>query len=438
LLFFALEPNHLVMKKWIKISIAALVTVVILLLAYDYFVNRKIEKEEALIPPVLEYGIPVDSFDIERVAITRNQTLGTILNARNLSNAQIFELETKAAGVLDLRKIKAGNVLKFFTTSDTLQRMAYMVYEVSPVEYVVFSFGDSIRVVKNQKDVVSIRKKAKGTITTSLWESMVKDSLPTSLVLDLSDIYAWTIDFFALQKGDAFEVIYDELFIDNKSVGVGKIYGARFNHRGESYLAVSYAQDSVEEYWDEAGNNLRKAFLKAPLKFSRISSRFSRSRFHPVLRIYRPHTGVDYAAPSGTPVMSIGDGTVVMKGYSGGGGNSVKIRHNSTYSTGYLHLSAYGKGVYSGARVRQGQIIGYVGRTGYATGPHLDFRVWKNGAAVNPLLVKAPPVEPMKKENIPSYMVHRDSIQAALNGRININDTTVYSGSSAVSAMKNK
>lgn len=423
-------------KKWIKISIASVVAVALSLFAYDYFVNVKIAKEEALIPPVLEYGIPVDSFNIEKVTITRDQTLGTILNARNLTNAQIYELETKAAGVIDLRKIKAGNFLKFFTTSDTTQRIAYMVYEVTPVEYVVFSFGDSIRVVKNQKDVVSIRKKANGTITTSLWETMVKDSLPPSLVLDLSDIYAWTIDFFALQKGDGFEVIYDELYIDNKSVGVGKIYGARFTHRNEPYLAVSYAQDSVDEYWDEKGNNLRKAFLKAPLKFSRISSRFSRSRFHPVLRIYRPHTGVDYAAPTGTPVMSIGDGTVIMKAYSGGGGNSVKIRHNSTYSTGYLHLSAYGKGIHVGARVRQGQIIGYVGRTGYATGPHLDFRVWKNGSAVNPLMVKAPPVEPMKKENIAGYMVYRDSIQAALNGRIEMRDTVVYSGTSAVKAMK--
>jgi len=425
-------------NKWIKISLALVVTTVLSLFAYDYFVNVEIKKEEALIPPVLEYGIPVDSFNIEKVAITRNQTLGTILNARSLSNAQIYELETKAAGIIDLRKIKAGNVLKFFTTSDTLQRIAYMVYEVSPVEYVVFSFGDSIKVVKNQKDVVSIRRKASGTIQTSLWEAMIKDSLPPSLALDLSDIYAWTIDFFAIQKGDGFELIYDELYIDNKSVGVGKIYGARFKHRGEPYLAVAFDQDSVAEYWDEVGNNLRKAFLKAPLKFSRISSRFSRSRFHPVLRIYRPHTGVDYAAPTGTPVMSIGDGTVIGKAYSHGGGNGVKIRHNSTYSTGYLHLSAYGRGVHVGARVKQGQIIGYVGRTGYATGPHLDFRVWKNGSAVNPLLVKAPPVEPMKKVNIPSYMVHRDSILGALNGRIVMRDTTVFSGSSAVTAMSKK
>ncbi len=422
-------------KKWIIIPIAVVLAVAVALFTYDYSVNVKIVHEEALIPPVLEYGIPIDSFTVEKVTITRDQTLGKILNARNLSNAQIYELETKAAGVIDLRKIKAGNFLKFFTTSDTLQRIAHMVYEVTPVEYVVFSFGDSIRVVKNQKDVVSIRKKAKGTITTSLWETMVKDSLPPSLVLDLSDIYAWTIDFFALQKGDGFEVIYDELYIDKKSVGVGKIYGARFTHRNEPYLAVSYAQDSINEYWDEVGNNLRKAFLKAPLKFSRISSRFSRSRFHPVLRIYRPHTGVDYAAPTGTPVMSIGDGTVIGRAYSGGGGNGVKIRHNASYSTGYLHLSAYGKGIHVGARVKQGQIIGYVGQTGYATGPHLDFRVWKNGTAVNPLLVKAPPVEPMKKENMAAYMSYRDSIQAALNGRIEMRDTTVYSGSSAVKAM---
>lgn len=423
------------MKKrwlWLILPVTVVVAVFLYISIEEEVEDRIVEKEP--IPPVMEYGIPVDSFNVETEVVKPNQTLASILYAKDFSNSQIYELTQRAAGVVDLRKIKAGNVLKFFTTTDSSEHLSYMVYEQSPIDYVRFSFGDSITVQRSQREVKAVKRIARGTIKTSLWETMVDDSIPAALALDLSDIYAWTIDFFALQQGDSFEAVYDELYVGNKSIGVGKIYGAKFIYHGDTILAIDFPQDSVDNYWDEQGHNLRKAFLKAPLRFSHITSRFSMRRFHPILHIYRPHTGVDYAAPIGTPVMSIGDGTVIAKGYSVGSGNYVKIRHNSTYTTAYNHFSRFGKDIAVGRRVSQGQIIGYVGKTGYATGPHLDFRVWKNGSPVNPLTVKSPPVEPLRSENMAAFEAHRDSVLAELDGQIKVGIDTLRSVTKNLSA----
>jgi murein DD-endopeptidase MepM/ murein hydrolase activator NlpD len=244
---------------------------------------------------------------------------------------------------------------------------------------------------------------------------MVDNNLDPMLALNLSDIFVWSIDFFAINKGDRFRVIFDELYVDSSFVGIGEIYAVQFDHYGDANYAFRFYQDERHDYYDETGMSLRKAFLKAPLDFYRISSRFSHSRMHPVLRIRRPHLGVDYAAPKGTPVMSIGDGTVIQRAYQkGGGGNFVKIRHNSVYTTVYMHLSGFARGITTGTRVKQKQVIGYVGSTGLSTGPHLDFRVFKNGQPVDPLRVEAPPVEPVKPENMPSYILLKDSLMLEL------------------------
>ena len=220
------------------------------------------------------------------------------------------------------------------------------------------------------------------------------------LAVELSDIYAWAIDFFGIQKGDQFKVIYEEQFVDSQSIGISEIYAAVFTHNGHDFEAYNFEQDSTESYFDNEGNSLRKAFLKAPLRYSRISSRFSHSRMHPVLKIRRPHHGIDYAAPTGTPVVSIGDGKIIKKGYQKrGGGRYVKVKHNSVYTTVYMHFSKFAKGISVGSFVKQGQTIGYVGSSGLATGPHLDFRVYKNGSAINPLRMESPPVEPVADDN---------------------------------------
>ncbi|MBI9067045.1 MAG: peptidoglycan DD-metalloendopeptidase family protein [Salinivirgaceae bacterium] len=245
---------------------------------------------------------------------------------------------------------------------------------------------------------------ASGTIHTNLWDAMVENSINPMMSIELSEIYAWSIDFFGLQKEDKFYVIYEERFLDSTSAGIERIHAALFNHQNKDFYAIYFVQDDKGTYFDDDGNSLQRAFLKAPLKYSRISSKFSNSRYHPVLKIRRPHHGVDYAAPSGTPVYSVGDGFVQKKGYQKkGAGNYVKIKHNSVYTTQYAHLKGYAKGLKTGDHVTQGQLIGYVGTTGYSTGPHLDFRFFKNGQPVDPLKVDAPPVEPIKKINKEEY-----------------------------------
>ncbi len=228
---------------------------------------------------------------------------------------------------------------------------------------------------------------------------MINKGLHPDLAFELSEIFAWTVDFFGLQKGDNFKVIYEELFIEEKSIGAGKIYGAQFTWAGSTITAIPFVQDSSETFFDIEGNSLRKAFLKAPLKFSRISSRFSANRMHPILRIRRAHFGVDYAAPLGTPVLAIGDGRILSATNEGASGKMVKIQHNSIYATAYLHLSRFGTDISRGTFVKQGQVIGYVGSSGLSTGPHLDFRFYKNGSPVDPLKVEAPSVEPVAEQN---------------------------------------
>lgn len=247
----------------------------------------------------------------------------------------------------------------------------------------------------------------------------MEQNLPYALAAEMEDVYQWTIDFFGIQKGDSFTVIYDERFIDDTvSVGIGRIWGARFTQNGKDYYAIPFHQGGKVRYWEADGRSLRKQLLKAPLKYTRISSRFSYARKHPIYKVYRPHTGVDYAAPKGTPVRAVADGTVIFKGWGGGGGNTLKIKHAGNLQTGYLHLSRYAKGIATGKRVVQGQLIGYVGSTGASTGPHLDFRIWKNGKPIDPLKIPQEPAEPIAKAHRAEFDFVRDRIMAELNGDV--------------------
>ncbi len=289
------------------------------------------------------------------------------------------------------------------------------MYENSATEYFVYELFDSLRVYRGEKEIEVKRRTAQGKIKSSLWNTMTDNQLDPMLALELSDIYAWTIDFFGIQKGDRFRVVYEELFVDSVSIGLGEIYAVQFDHYGKEHFAFRFFQDDRFDYYDETGVSLRRAFRKAPLDYFRISSRFSHGRMHPVLRIRRPHHGVDYAAPKGTPVMTIGDGTVIARAFqAGGGGNYVKIKHNSVYTTSYMHLSGFAQGITPGARVKQGQVIGFVGSTGLSTGPHLDFRVFKNGSPIDPLKMEAPPTKPVKEENMAQYVILKDSLMNEL------------------------
>jgi len=383
--------------------------------------------KETIPEPVLRFGLPVDSFYISEGIIRPNQNLSDILMGYGVGLATIDVLARRAQDTFDVRKIKCGNNFFVFQSRDSLREAKYFVYENTTTSYVIFDLADSLKAYLGQKEVESRIKTASGVISSSLWNTMVDNRLSPLLAIELSEIYAWSIDFFGIQKGDWFKIVYEEQYVDSQSIGIGEIHAALFNHAGQDFYAFRFYQDNRFDYFDISGSSLRKAFLKAPMKwFSRISSRFSNNRFHPVLKIHRAHHGVDYAAPTGTPVQSIGDGLVIERAFqASGGGNYVRIKHNSVYSTTYMHLSKFGEGIYSGARVRQGQVIGYVGATGLASGPHLDFRVYKNGQAIDPLRMEAPPVEPVKTQNLPRFVALRDSMATLIKNIPDLEGKTV-------------
>jgi hypothetical protein len=364
------------------------------------------------------YGIPADSFDQVAGHIKPNGFLSDILLKHGVSMTEIDEAIKNSRSVFDVRNVRSGNNYILFCDRDSIGRARYLVYEHDPTTCYIFSFNDSLNITPFRKEIKREIKYVSGTIETSLWDAMIGGGLHPSLAVELSEIFAWTVDFFGLQKGDCFKVIYEELYIDDKLLGTGKIYGAQFNRTGSEVIAIPFIQNGNESYFDADGTSLRKAFLKAPLQFSRISSRFSSSRMHPILRIRRPHFGVDYAAPVGTPVHSIGDGRVIAATTENGSGKMVKIQHNSVYATAYLHLSRFGDSIASGVFVKQGDIIGFVGSSGLSTGPHLDFRFYMNGSPVDPLKVDAPPVEPVSEENIARFEKSKTVIMSLL-GTIN-------------------
>lgn len=351
--------------------------------------------------PRMEFGIAVDAYRIDTNTVNNGETLGGIFNRLGATQQQMADIIRLPLSEFDYRKIKPGKTYYAFFQTDScgLEQLCYWVYVDNIRETVVLHLQDSLHVERIVKPIVTTQRSAQAVIESSLWNAMVDNDLPIQLALDLSDIYAWTIDFFGLQKGDSIRVVFDEQSVDDQCIGIGRIYAANFYHANKWQEAFYFNNT----YFDADGKSLKKAFLKAPLNYKRISSRFTYARKHPIFKTVRPHTGVDYAAPMGTPVVSIGDGTVVEKGYKGGGGNTVKIKHNSTYTTAYLHLSKYGPGISVGSHVSQGQVIGYVGSTGNSTGPHLDFRIWKNGTPVDPLKLVSPPSEPVPSKMRPEF-----------------------------------
>lgn len=361
---------------------------------------------------------PADSLRCVDGKVKNGQFFSTLMMHLGMSAGEAYDLTQACAGIFDVKTLRVGNTYKaYYSDSDTLQ---HVVYDRDRTSQVIFFCQPPYEVKVHEKPVTVHERYADVTINTSLWVDMINAGVCPELIISLSDVYAWTVDFFGLRKGDRFRVLYQEKLCDGDVVAVDTVRYAVFSRGKEVLPAIMFDQkDGGNIYWNEKGESMRKAFLKAPLKFSRISSGFSYARRHPVTKKVRPHTGVDYAAPKGTPVMTIGDGVVTSMKYEGAGGNTIRIRHNSVYSTAYLHLSGYAKGLRVGQRVRQGQIIGYVGSTGRSTGPHLDFRVWKNGSAINPLKMQSPPAEPLKAENraafertYEKYKARIDTIQA--------------------------
>jgi murein DD-endopeptidase MepM/ murein hydrolase activator NlpD len=410
-----MRKNHLILILVPAVVIAALVYILLVPSRHEKISDRTIEDLTEIADSVLiieeiamEYGIPVDSFNIIRGRVGRNQNLSVILSEFNVGRSIIHEIANFSRDIFDARRIRAGNQWTLFLSRDSLNEPKYFVYEESPVEYITMSLYEPVNIGRNSKEVETVLKEGGAVINSSLWNAAVASDLSPLVAIKLSEIFAWNIDFFGLQKGDYFRAIYEEDYVEDSSVGNQRIKAALFNHMGREFYAIPFEQDSVLRFFDQDGNSLQRAFLKAPLRYSRISSGFSNSRMHPILRVRRPHHGVDYAAPVGTPVYAIGDGRVTETSYSAGAGRMIKIRHNSVYTTAYLHLRNFATGIKPNTWVTQGQVIGYVGSSGMSTGPHLDFRVWKNGTPVDPLRIESPPVEPVKEENLEEFKRIRD------------------------------
>ena len=359
-----------------------------------------------------KYGIPEDDYNVKYGIVKPRQNLSHILTDHGLSLRDVHNLNERSKGIFDVRKIRSGQAYAvFYAKDDSLGAPRYFVYEEDPKSYIVFHLQGNGRVTRGQNPVEWRRREVKGQVESSLWVAMQSNNTSPQLAVVLSHIFGWSIDFFGLQKQDEFRVIYEQEYVDDKPLQNFHILAASFRASDSTYYAIPFVQDNEELYYNEHGNSLEGAFLKAPLDYYRISSRFSNARYHPVLKRYRAHHGVDYAAPTGTPVYAIGSGKVIAKAYqAGGGGNYVKIKHNSVYVSTYMHLSRFAKGLKVGDRVQQKQVIGYVGSTGLSTGPHLDFRVHENGRPINPLTIKSQPKKPISNANRPAFTHLCDSL----------------------------
>ncbi|MBX2955713.1 MAG: peptidoglycan DD-metalloendopeptidase family protein [Cyclobacteriaceae bacterium] len=365
--------------------------------------------------PTVLYGMIVDDLHVIEDKVKRNQFLSDIMREYNVPVKLINQVAGLPRNVFDVRKIAPDKKFTFICSPDSLRVPKVFVYEPNAIDYVVFRFEDSLRVDVCQREVTVVEKTISGIINSSLSHTIYEMGISHELTNKFVDIFAWQVDFQRLQRGDQFKLIYEEQQVDGRPIGIKKINGIYFNHFGSGYYAVPFDQGNGLDYFDEDGKSLRKALLKYPIEFTRISSRYSGNRFHPVKKVWKPHLGTDFAAPEGTPIRSVGDGTVEEAQYKSNNGNYVKIRHNGTYTTQYLHMSKIAPGIKPGTRVRQGQWIGNVGSTGLATGPHVCYRFWKNGVQVDALRVELPPSEPILPEHQSRFEATKAEVIKQLN-----------------------
>ncbi len=385
--------------------------------------SSEIEEHIMVISPDSVFNLPIEPEPTHAGIVGKNTSFFDLMLECGLSPQEIKEIEKSSKKIYDFRRIYPGQEFKFY--ADQMGGLNRLNFAISDESY--------IEVTKNNGELLTERKDypfhieertGSGIITHSLFLSLQEQDLPLEVGAKLTDIFAWDIDFFTdVHKNDYFRFIYEVKTRDDGLQKIGLIVAAEFNTRGESHYAFLFENEvGMADYFDYDGKSLRKQLLKAPLSYTRISSSFSRKRYHPVLHHYSPHLGIDYVAPAGTPVQATGDGTVMVATRNKANGRYVKIRHNNNYISYYLHLSRFGKGIKSGVKVKQGQVIGYVGSSGYATGPHLDYRVKKNGRFVNPRSLKLPPAKPVSEENMAAFVELRDRLVDSL-GRIPIEDS---------------
>ena len=361
------------------------------------------------------FGFNTDSFYIEKNIIKKNDVLGNILSNHGINTNLILLLEHEAKNIFNIRNIRTGqpyHVVKKHECDDT---PLAIVYEPDNFKYVVCDLRDTVTVKLVEKDIEICEELVSGKIESSLWGTLESQGVNPGIIDLMEEALSSSVDFYHTRKGDEFKLIYENKYVDGQLTGLGRLIAACYiNENGANY-SILYKSKEYEGYFDAEGRPARKSFLKAPVKFSRISSNYNLRRFHPIKGKTIPHLGTDYAAPYGTEIRSVSDGVVTTTSYTSGNGNFVKVKHDNVYETQYLHMSRFAKGIRPGVRVRQGQTIGYVGSTGLATGPHVCFRFWKNGRQVNHLKEKLPPPQPMNKLELPDFMQFRDQLLVRLN-----------------------
>jgi murein DD-endopeptidase MepM/ murein hydrolase activator NlpD len=392
-----------------------------LLLSFLTFCTKPVSKsgsDSTISKPSLPnpFNLDVKEMILCRDTIEANQTLSDILLPHNVSRQRINEIEKAASNIFPVRNFRTDDEVYIYSRQDSLESVKYLIYVQDPVNYVLFDLKDTIKIYKKQKPVTLKQVIVSGTINSSLYQTFQEKNIDLKLAYKLADIYECEIDFFHIQQNDSFKVYYEQIYLEDKPVSVGKILAADFYYHKENYLAFFFDKEKEGNYFDDKGNSLRKGFLKAPLKFNaRITSFYSKNRFHPILHINKAHLGTDFAAPTGTPIISTANGVVLEAAYTGGNGNYVKVKHNATYTTQYLHMSRFAAGIHRGTSVKQGQIIGYVGSTGLATGPHVCYRFWKNGRQVDPRKEKNIALNPVSKKNKPAFEETKKNLLSKLS-----------------------
>jgi murein DD-endopeptidase MepM/ murein hydrolase activator NlpD len=388
----------------VAILVLAAVTTTLVIVFKKKDVPQTTEIEEVKIPE--KYGIPIEGWDLITDTVRKGDYLGTILSKYGITAQQIDKIGRMSTDSFNTTLINVGNLYTVFsdTTIDGIPQAKIFIYENSNVKFTKYDFRnpDTIIIEKLRKPVDTVSLEAAGVIEYSLWQTMIDNGYNWELALAMSQTFAWTVDFYSLQKGNWFKVIYTEYFVDDKQIGLGEVKAGVFYHGGKELWAIPFMQDSVTCFYDTLGNSMRKTFLLAPLEYTHISSRYSYARMHPIWHTVGEHLAVDFSAPSGTPVYAASDGTITTRTFQSGAGNYVVIRHNSVYSTVYMHFSKFGE--YNvGDRVNQGDIIGYVGSTGWSTGPHLHYEVHENGKKIDPLTFEPPPAEPVDSAHMERF-----------------------------------
>ena len=373
--------------------------------------------EQPAQPKLEQFGFNFNDFNMLQDTIRRGDTFGSIIEDQNLGEKQVYDIIEKVKDTFDVRTVRIGKAFTFLRSKDRYKKLLVMVYQPDRGSYYVIDFRDSVSVSKIIRPIRVKQRTIAGELDGSLSEALNKQGVDGALANKLTKVYAWSIDFFKLKKGDKFGVTFTERYIDDTIYdGLDSLKAAFFEYKGKKIYAFPFAQNEASgklDYYDENGKALKNFFLKSPLKYVNITSRFSKSRFHPVQMIWKAHKGTDYAAPTGTPIMTTAAGIVEQTGYTAGNGNFVKVKHDRTYSTQYLHMSKIL--VRRGQRVTQGAVIGKVGSTGLATGPHVCYRFWKNGVQVDALRLKLPNSQPMDRKNLPRFMTQIEPLKRELD-----------------------